>query len=53
MPGMSLGSFGFYLGIWVVMMAAMMFPAIAPTVLSYEQLPGRPSSRGRRATRPG
>ena len=27
---MSLGSLGFYVGVWVVMMAAMMFPAVAP-----------------------
>ena len=34
MPGMALGGLGFYLTVWVVMMAAMMFPAVAPTVLT-------------------
>jgi predicted metal-binding membrane protein len=37
-PGMSLGGFGFYAGVWVVMMAAMMFPAVAPTVLAYDRI---------------
>ena len=32
-PGTALGSFGFFLGVWVVMMAAMMFPSIVPMVL--------------------
>ncbi|MBA2256119.1 MAG: DUF2182 domain-containing protein, partial [Thermoleophilaceae bacterium] len=27
MPGMGLGGLGFYITVWVVMMAAMMFPA--------------------------
>ena len=31
-PGTDLGTLGFYLGVWVVMMAAMMFPSVAPTV---------------------
>jgi predicted metal-binding membrane protein len=34
-PGTDLGSLGFYAGVWVVMMAAMMFPSIAPMVRSY------------------
>jgi predicted metal-binding membrane protein len=38
MPGMDLGGLGFYVTVWVVMMAAMMFPAVAPTVLAYERL---------------
>jgi predicted metal-binding membrane protein len=37
-PGMDLGSLGFYTTVWVVMMAAMMFPSVAPTVLTYERL---------------
>ena len=37
-PGMALGSLGFYLTVWVVMMAAMMFPSVAPTVLMYDRL---------------
>jgi predicted metal-binding membrane protein len=37
-PGMDLGSLGFYTTVWVVMMAAMMFPSVAPTVLTYDRL---------------
>ena len=29
-PGMSLGGLGFYVTVWVVMMAAMMFPSVLP-----------------------
>ena len=44
MPGMdagpwtSLGSLGWFLGVWVVMMAAMMFPSVAPTVALYARV---------------
>jgi predicted metal-binding membrane protein len=34
-PGTDPGSLGFFLGIWVVMMAAMMFPSIAPMVMMH------------------
>ena len=34
-PGTDLGSLGWYLGIWVTMMAAMMLPSAAPTVLMF------------------
>src|SRR5687768_8829547 len=34
-PGSDLGSLGFYASAWVVMMAAMMFPSIAPMVRAY------------------
>jgi predicted metal-binding membrane protein len=34
-PGTALGTFGWFLGIWVTMMAAMMLPATAPTVLLF------------------
>ena len=27
-----LGTFAWFVGVWVVMMAAMMFPSVAPTV---------------------
>lgn len=37
-PGMALGSLGFYLTVWVVMMAAMMFPSISPMVAIYSRL---------------
>jgi predicted metal-binding membrane protein len=34
-PGGELGGLGWFLGIWVVMMAAMMFPSISPMVLAF------------------
>ena len=34
-PGSDLGSLSFYVGAWVVMMAAMMFPSIVPMVRTY------------------
>jgi predicted metal-binding membrane protein len=34
-PGTDLGSLSFYVGAWVVMMAAMMFPSISPMVRTY------------------
>jgi predicted metal-binding membrane protein len=37
-PWTSLGTFGWFLGVWVVMMAAMMFPSIAPTVALYSRM---------------
>jgi predicted metal-binding membrane protein len=37
-PWTSLGTLGWFLGIWVVMMAAMMFPSVAPTVALYSRM---------------
>jgi len=37
-PWTHLGAFGWFLGVWVVMMAAMMFPSVAPTVALYSKL---------------
>src|SRR6476646_10463485 len=39
-PGTDLGTLGWYLGIWVTMMAAMMFPSAAPTVLMFGRARG-------------
>jgi predicted metal-binding membrane protein len=50
MPGMALGGLGFYVTVWVVMMAAMMFPSVAPTVLTYDRLREGHRSRGQGAT---
>jgi predicted metal-binding membrane protein len=36
-PGTDLGTLGWYLGIWVTMMAAMMLPSAAPTVLMFSR----------------
>ena len=49
MPAMELGGLGFYLTVWVVMMAAMMFPSVAPTVLMYDRLRERNRERGKGA----
>jgi predicted metal-binding membrane protein len=37
-PGTDLGTLGFFLTTWVVMMSAMMFPSIAPMVLMYARM---------------
>ena len=37
-PWTDLGAFTWFLGVWVVMMAAMMFPSVAPTVALYSRL---------------
>jgi predicted metal-binding membrane protein len=44
MPGMdagpwtALGALGWFVGVWVVMMAAMMFPSLAPTAALYARM---------------
>ena len=48
-PGMDLGGLGFYVTVWVVMMAAMMFPSVAPTVLMYDRLRAGHRARGKGA----
>jgi len=40
-PGTDPGTLGFYVSAWVVMMAAMMFPSIAPMVLAYARVSPR------------
>ena len=37
-PWTALGAFGWFLGVWVVMMAAMMFPSVSPTVALYSRM---------------
>jgi predicted metal-binding membrane protein len=37
-PWTALGALGWFLGVWVVMMAAMMFPSVAPTVALYSRM---------------
>jgi predicted metal-binding membrane protein len=37
-PWTSLGTLGWFLGAWVVMMAAMMLPSVAPTVALYSRM---------------
>jgi predicted metal-binding membrane protein len=40
-PGTALGTFGWFVGVWVVMMAAMMLPSVSPTVALYAGLAKR------------
>jgi predicted metal-binding membrane protein len=40
-PGTGLGTLGWFVAVWVVMMAAMMFPAISPTVALYARMTRR------------
>jgi predicted metal-binding membrane protein len=37
-PGTDLGTLGWFVGVWVVMMAAMMFPSVWPTVALYSRI---------------
>lgn len=37
-PWTALGSLGWFVGVWVVMTAAMMFPSVAPTVALYSRM---------------
>jgi predicted metal-binding membrane protein len=48
-PGTDPGALGFFIGAWVVMMAAMMFPSIAPMVLMYARVQAGSRQRGRAA----
>src|SRR5436190_5794189 len=45
-PGTDLGSLGFFIGTWVLMMAAMMFPSIAPMVVMFARLQDGRRERG-------
>jgi predicted metal-binding membrane protein len=40
-PWTGLGTFGWFLSVWVVMMAAMMFPSVAPTIALYARMSGQ------------
>ena len=40
-PGTELGTLGWFVGVWVVMMAAMMFPSVSPTVALYTRMTRR------------
>jgi predicted metal-binding membrane protein len=42
-PWTSLGGLGWFVSVWVVMMAAMMFPSVAPTVALYARMNARRS----------
>ena len=42
-PGTDLGTLGWFIGIWVVMMAAMMMPSFAPTLGAYATVARQPT----------
>jgi predicted metal-binding membrane protein len=42
-PGADLGALGWFVGVWIVMMAAMMLPAVSPTVTLYARMTRRRS----------
>jgi predicted metal-binding membrane protein len=42
-PGTELGALAWFLGVWVVMMTAMMFPSVWPTVVLYAHMVRRKS----------
>ncbi len=48
-PGTELGALGWFVGVWIVMMAAMMLPAVSPTVALHARMtrqrgPARPAA---------
>jgi predicted metal-binding membrane protein len=45
-PGTDLGGLGWYVGIWVTMMAAMMLPSAAPMVLLFSRVSSERQRRG-------
>jgi predicted metal-binding membrane protein len=45
-PGTDLGGLGWYVGIWVTMMAAMMLPSAAPMVLFFSRISAERERRG-------
>jgi predicted metal-binding membrane protein len=52
-PGTDLGGLGWFTGIWVTMMAAMMLPSVAPMVLTYSRIAKhRATTGGRRLATP-
>ena len=46
-PGTNLGGAGWFVGIWVTMMAAMMLPAVAPMLLLFDRVSTERARRGR------
>src|SRR6478735_4513195 len=48
-PGTDLGSLGWYVGIWVTMMAAMMLPSVLPVVLLFARVSSERMRRGQAA----
>ena len=51
-PGTELGTLGWFLGLWVTMMAAMMFPAVAPMAAVVSRVSAGPAPGTSRAVGP-
>jgi Predicted metal-binding integral membrane protein (DUF2182) len=51
--GTELGALGFYVGVWVVMMAAMMFPSVWPMIVAYHAIAHRRRELGKPAPAAG
>jgi predicted metal-binding membrane protein len=51
-PGTDLGAVGWYVGIWVTMMAAMMLPSVAPMALLFARVSGERARRGQSTLAP-
>jgi predicted metal-binding membrane protein len=49
-PGTDPGALGFFTSVWVVMMAAMMFPSMAPMVVMHVRIQAGQRERGRGGT---
>ena len=48
-PGTDLGGLGWFIGIWLTMMAAMMLPSVAPMVLMFARVSSERHRRGQAA----
>jgi predicted metal-binding membrane protein len=48
-PGTDLGGLGWFVGIWVTMMAAMMLPSVSPMVLAFARISDHRATTGRPA----
>ena len=48
-PGTDLGTLGWYLGVWVTMMAAMMLPSVAPMAIIFGRISRDRAQRGHAA----
>lgn len=48
-PGTDLGGVGWFLGVWVTMMAAMMLPSVAPMALLFDRVSRARAQRGQTA----
>jgi predicted metal-binding membrane protein len=51
-PGTDLGALGWYVGVWVTMMAAMMLPSVAPMVLTFARITETRARRGQAPATP-